>query len=299
MNSRRAQDVILRLLADGPFRAAALENGATAAPDVAAVLAKVDLAALDRFGRFLCRHYYRERIVHYFKYARALVFLTGRAPEAALKTPEFKELVPRLTLGNGSSARAVLELLERFLTHDAAPLRAAVPYWDDLVAYQGAFFRSDALPPPPGARSAIDESQLAAAAAGVRPEAVHRFPARAETAIILELTWDLPGVLPSLLRPFQELPRPARRPTRLLFARSPRGEVTALRCTDKLKHLLESLTGAEIPAQVAARMGLDAESFDKTLRQLEELGAVIAQESFSSSHVGSDFPLGVSTAEIS
>src|SRR5713226_3061863 len=130
MNSRQAQDVILRLLADGPFRATALGNSGALESQVAALLAKLDLAALDRFGRFLCRHYYRERIVHYFKYARALVFLTGRAPEAALKTPEFKELAPRLILGDGSSARAVLELLERFLTHDAAPLRAAVPYWD-------------------------------------------------------------------------------------------------------------------------------------------------------------------------
>lgn len=77
-------------------------------------------------------------------------------------------------------------------------------------------------------------------------------------------------------------------PTRLLFARSPHGEVTALRCTDALKNLLESLTGEANPAEVAARMGLDAASFDKTLRQLEQLGAVVAQESFSSSHVGSE-----------
>ncbi len=268
MNSRDAHDVILRLLADGPFRAAALAKTGAMDPEVAAVILKVDLAGLDRFGRFLCRHYYRERVVHYFKYSRALTPLTQRAPEAALKTAEFTALMPRLILGDRSSAAAVLELLQRFLTKDAEAICAAVPYWDDLLAYQGSFFLSDALPPTEH----------------------RRFPARAETATILELNYDLPAVLPSLLRPFRELPLPARKPTRLLFARSPHGEVTALRCTDALKNVLASLTGEEDPAHVAARMGLDAASFDKTLRQLEQLGAVVAQESFSSSHVGSDLP---------
>ncbi len=83
---------------------------------------------------------------------------------------------------------------------------------------------------------------------------------------------------------------PPRRPTRLLFARSPHGEVTALRCTDALKNLLDQLTGEEAPTAVAARMGIDPSTFEKTLGQLEDLGAVIAYESFSSSHVGSDLP---------
>ncbi len=267
MNSRDAQDVVLRLLADGPFRAAAIETPAALVPDVAGVVSKLDLAGLDRFGRFLCRHYYRERVVHYFKYSRSLASLTQRPPEAALKTPEFTALMPRLILGDRASAGAVLELLERFLSRDADSIRAAVPFWDDLVAYQGAFFLADAMPPPPEPR---------------------RFPARAPTTAILELGWDLPSVLQALLRPFHELPTPARRPTRLLFARSPHGEVTVLRCADALKNLLDSLTGDEKPEQVAARLGLDAASFEKTFRQLEQLGVVVAQESFSSSHVGSD-----------
>ncbi len=269
MNSRDAQDVILRLLADGPFRALAMTQNAPIEPEASSLLPKIDLAALDRFGRFLCRHYYRERIVHYFKYSRALAPLTNRAPEAALKTSEFTALMPRLILGDRSSAGAVLELLQRFLTRDAGTIRAAVSYWDDLLAYQGAFFLSDALPPPVERR---------------------RFPTRAGSTTFVDLSWDLPAVLPALLRPFQELPMPPRKPTRLLFARSPQGEVTALRCTDALKGLLERLTGEEDPAQVAARMGLDVGSFDKTLRQLEHLGAVVAQESFSSSHIGSDLP---------
>ncbi len=269
MNSRDAQDLILRLLADGPFRAAALAGSAQFAPDAAAVLARVDRAGLDRFGRFLCRHYYRERVVHYFKYSRALAPLTGRAPEAALKTAEFTALMPKLILGEPGSAGLVLELLERHLTTDADAIRAQVPYWDDLIRYQSMFFLSDAQSPEPAATP---------------------FPARAETARIVELGWDLPAVLPLLLRPFGELPQPPRRPTRLLFARSPQGEVTVLRCTDALRDLLESLTGQQDPGQVAAKIGLEADAFAKTLQRLENLGAVVAQESFSASHVGSELP---------
>lgn len=270
MNSRAAQDVILRLLADGPFRTAALAGAAAAQAEVREVLSRVDGQGLDRFGRFLCRHYYRERVVHYFKYSRALVPLTGRAPEAALKTPEFSALLPRLILGDRGSAELVLELLRRHLTADADAIRAAVPYWDDLLTYQGAFFLSDALPP--------------ASAAAEAP----RYPARAETATIVELRWDLPAILPALLRPFRELPMPPQQPTRLLFSRSAQGEVTVLRCTDALQNLLKNLTGQEDPAQVAARLGIDSASFEKTLHKLEQLGAVVAQESFSAAHVGSD-----------
>ncbi len=268
MNSRDTQDVILHLLADGPYRTAAMTGRNTDA-DATAVQARVDMAALDRFGRFLCRHYYRERVVHYFKYCRALAPLAGRAPEAALKTEEFKALMPGLILGERASAQRVLGLLQRFLTADADPIRAKIPYWDDLIAYQGAFFLSDAVP---------------------TAQPLGPFPARAESAQFVELSYDLPAVLPRLLRPFAELPMPPRKPARLLLARSEHGEVTAIRCGDTLKTLLDSLTGAESPAQVAARLGVDAGSFEKTLRQLESLGAVVAQESFSSSHVGSDLP---------
>ncbi len=278
MNSRDAQDVILRLLADGPFRAAAMTKSSPLGQEVAEVLSRVDLAGLDRFGRFLCRHYYRERVVHYFKYSRALTPLTRRPPEAALKTLEFTNSMPSLVLGDRASAESVLQIVREFLTGDAGPIRAAIPYWDDLLAYQGAFFLSDALP----------SKNLGAG--GVRPEGSARFPARAETTTILELSYDLPAVLPLLLRPFRELPMPPRQPTRLLFARSQHGEVTALRCSDALKNLLESLTGDVDPAQLATRMGVDPGSFERTLGQLEQLGAVVAQESFSSSHVGSDLP---------
>ncbi len=267
MTARDTQDVILRLLADGPFRAAALAGAAEAPAEARATLARTDAAALDRFGRFLARHYFRERVIHYFKYSRALAPLAGRAPEGALKSDEFRALVPGLVLGERASAERVAALLRKHLTADAEAIREKVPYWDDLVAYQEEFFLADALAP------------------GQAPAA---FPARARAAAILDLDWDLPAVLPLLLHPFRELPLPRRVPTRLLFARSPIGEVTALRCTDALKELLDRMTGETDPSEVAAQMGIDQASFEKTLQRLEQLGAVVAREAFSSSHVGSE-----------
>jgi len=269
MNSRNAQDVILRLLADGPFRTAAFRDAQAFGPETAEVISRIDHAGLDRFGRFLCRHYYRERVVHYFKYCRALAAVSGRAPEAALTTEEFTALMPRLVLGDHASARLVVDLLRRALTSDAEAIRRKIPYWDDLVVYQSVFFLTDALPAPRDATP---------------------YPARAEAANIVELNWDLPAILPALMRPFTELPGAPQKTTRLLFARSPVGEVTVLRCTEALKNLLEGLTGQEDPARVAARIGLDPGSLQKTLQKLEQLGIVIARESFSSSHVGSDLP---------
>lgn len=269
MNSRATQDLILRLLADGPFRTAALLDAASLGADVAAVLSRVDQAGLDRFGRFLCRHYYRERVVHYFKYCRALTSLTGRPPEGVLKTAEFTALMPRLVLGDYASAELVVDLLRRSMTEDSDGIRAKLPYWDDLVQYQSVFFLTDALP----------------ASHNATP-----FPARAQTATILELNHDLPAILPVLLRPFTQPPQAKRVPTRLLFARSPQGEVTVLRCAEALKNLLDGLSGQEDPAQLATRLGLDAGSLQKTLDKLEQLGVVVAQGSFSASHVGSDLP---------
>ncbi len=269
MNSRNAQDVVLRLLADGPFRAGAMQSPESLGVETAAVLKHIDLAGLDRFGRFLCRHYYRERVVHYFKYSRALAPLTQRPPEAALKTPEFNALMPHLVLGDRASAAVVLDILRRFLSENAEDIRAQIPYWDDLIQYQSAFFLSDALPPAPAST---------------------RFPARAESALMVELRYDLPAVLTQLLKPFEQIPTPPQKPTRLLLARSPHGEVTAIRCTDALKNLLDRLTGEVSPEQLASQMGVDVGAFEKTLRQLEQVGAVVARESFSSSHVGSETP---------
>src|SRR3989449_5690420 len=48
-----------------------------------------------------------ERLVHFFKYSRALARVTGRRPEAILRRPGFDALLPTAVLGSRETARAV------------------------------------------------------------------------------------------------------------------------------------------------------------------------------------------------
>ena len=270
MNSRDAQDVMLRLLADGPFRAQAWGGDAELPEATRAVVRQIDMAGLERFARFLCRHYYRERVVHYFKYARALAGRTGLQAESVLKSEAFRAMAPQLILGDAASAARVLELIETYLAGGGAEAaRKLAPYWDDLTRYQSTFFLTDAQ------------------AARPQPAA---YPALAPAARLLDLSWDLPAILPDLLRPFTAVPMPAAKPVRLLFARSGTGEVTVLRCPDALKNLLLGLDGRRDPAGLAASVGLDPASAQKAVQRLTELGAVIAREQFSSAHTATAVP---------
>src|SRR5207244_1039811 len=65
---RALQDEVIRALADAPFRAS---------PEWRR-LALADPDRVERYARFLARHFYHERIVHFFKYSRALARITGR-----------------------------------------------------------------------------------------------------------------------------------------------------------------------------------------------------------------------------
>src|SRR5467141_2422478 len=101
VNDRALQDEVIRALADAPYRTSAEWRGRQLA----------DAGQVERFARFLARHFYHERIVHFFKYSRALARVTGRAPEAILKSPAFDALLPTLVLGSRETAAAVARLV--------------------------------------------------------------------------------------------------------------------------------------------------------------------------------------------
>src|SRR5712692_1874288 len=82
VNDRALQDDVICALADAPYRASAEWRGRELA----------DGGRVERFARFLARHFYHERIVHFFKYSRALARVTARWPEAVLRQPGFDAL---------------------------------------------------------------------------------------------------------------------------------------------------------------------------------------------------------------
>jgi hypothetical protein len=247
-SDRALQDDVIRALADAPYRAShAWRRRELADPD-----------RVERYARFLARHFYYERIVHFFKYSRALARVTGRAPEAVLTSPAFDALLPTLVLGSRETATVVA----RLVTAHVAAGRVSVPYLADLLRYEEAMMVVEA-----GPRVWRDDQP----GAGSRER---ELPEKVEGTELLELTYDLPVVLPKLLQPWTELPQAPKRPTRVLVARSPHGRVAVAKSDENVAAVVDLADGTRTLEQLAAGAGLDVEALKETLQGLVDLGAV-------------------------
>lgn len=245
MSDRAVQDDVIRALADAPYRAS----------DAWRQRALADPGRVERFARFLARHFYYERIIHFFKYSRALARLTGRRPEAILKQPAFDALLPAVVLGSRETAEAVARLVVDYVrSGDGAP-----PYRDDLLHYEEAMLVVEAGPRVWGE---------------IGTEAKSTVPERVEGTALLELDYDLPVALPKLLRPWTTPPEAPRRPTRLLVARSRHGRVAVARADDAVASVVHLADGTKTLADLARAAGLRPAELEATLQGLTEIGAV-------------------------
>jgi len=255
VSDRALQDDVIRALADAPYRkSAAWRTRGLADPD-----------RVERFARFLARHFYHERVVHFFKYSRALARVTGRRPEAVLTRPGFEALVPSIVLGSRQTAKAVAQLV---VTHvgDAGDAGAAIRYLGELLRYEAAMMVVEA-----GPRIWREDPESGGEGAGSGEWSA---PETVEGTVLLELAYDLPVVLPELLRPWSEVPQAPARSTKLLVARSPRGRVAVARSTDAIAALLGLADGRKTLAELAHGAGLEVRELEQTLHGLVELGAV-------------------------
>jgi len=249
-SDRALQDDVIRALADAPYRASAeWRCRALADPD-----------RVERYARFLARHFYHERIVHFFKYSRALARVTGRRPEAILKRPGFDALLPTLVLGSRETARAVARLVVEFVSEAGAP----VPYLPDLLRYEEAMMVVEA-----GPRQWRDSD--GAGGAGSREQYP---PEKVEGTLLLQFAFDLPTVLPLLLQPWTEVPEAPQGPTTLLVARSPHGRVAVARSDGAVAAVVQLADGKRTLAELAAGAGLEVAQLEETLQGLVDLGAV-------------------------
>ncbi|HUO53030.1 MAG TPA: hypothetical protein VMT93_10950 [Gemmatimonadaceae bacterium] len=233
---RALQDSLIRLLADAPFRDALMHvdegvaYGGLAADQVEAIRAG-DLRRVDRFGKFLARQYYHERLWHFHKYSRALAHWTGRSPDGLLLTPAFANLLPTIILGSRTTARDLARLVQAYM----ADARHAPPYAADLVRYENAQLVAESGPRPPASAPPRARPQLATI---LNPDAsIQRF------------AFDLTAVFKPLLA-FEESgqhpdapPEAPAADLTLVFVRSPRGRVTVLRWTDTIESLTAYLDG--------------------------------------------------------
>jgi hypothetical protein len=255
---RALQDDVIRALADAPYRGS-LEwrRRGLADPD-----------RVERYARFLARHFYHERIVHFFKYSRTLARVTGRAPEATLKSPPFDALLPTLVLGSRETAAAVA----RLVTAHVASGRGSIPYLADLLRYEEAMMVVEA---GPRVWRDSDTAEGAGSPAGVPAGPGERYrPETVEGTVLLELAYDLPVVLPKLLQPWSEVPQAPERPTKLLVARSRHGRVAVARSDEGVAAVIGLADGKRTLQELAAGAGLEVDVLQQTLQNLVELGAV-------------------------
>jgi hypothetical protein len=251
VNDRAVQDLLIRALADAPYRdSAEWQRHALAEPE-----------RVERFARFLARHFYHERIVHFFKYSRALGRVTGRRPEAVLTHPGFDALLAGVVLGSRATAQAVADLVAAYV-RDGEP-SATVPYLNDLLRYETVMMIVEAGPRVWQETGTRDGGR----GTGAPPEIV-------EGTVLLDLAYDLPGVLPQLLKPWTAVPQAVERPTRLLVARSPHGRVAVARSDDTVAAVVQLADGKRTLEQVARGAGLEVSQLEETLQGLVDLGAV-------------------------
>jgi len=164
-------------------------------------------------------------------------------------------------LGSRATAQAVADLVAAYVRDREAPV--LVPYRDDLLRYEAAMMVVEA-----GPRVWTDTGKgEEGTRKGASPEIV-------EGTVLLELTYDLPAVLPQLLKPWTAVPQAAARPTRLLVARSPYGRVAVARSDDTVVAVVQLADGKRTLEQLAAGAGLEVAQVEETLQGLVDLGAV-------------------------
>ncbi len=253
MSDRALQDQVIRALADAPYRASPEWQRRRLA----------DPERVERFGRFLARHFYYERIVHFFKYSRALARLTGRRPEAILKRPGFEAVLPTAVLGSRQTAQAVARLVVEYVSDGDT---GVIPYLNDLLRYEEAMMVVEA-----GPRVWREDPESEDKGVG---RGAWDFPEKVEGTVLLELAYDLPAVLPKLLQPWTEVPEAPRRPTKLLVSRSRRGRVAVARGNEAVAAVVQLADGKRTLEELAESAGLNAGELEETLQGLVDLGAV-------------------------
>jgi hypothetical protein len=247
-SDRALQDDVIRALADAPYRTSAAwrERGLA------------DPERMERYARFLARHFYYERIVHFFKYSRALARVTGRWPEAVLQRAAFEALLPGAVLGGRDTARAVARLVVESMPQEDA----RIPYLADLLRYEQAMLTVEAGPRVWRDAGPGDGGPDSGA------------PAIVTGTVVLALAYDLPVVLPQLLRPWVDVPQAPAQATKLLVARSRHGRVAVARTDDAVTAVLDLADGKRSVAELARGAGLDPAQLATTLHGLVELGAL-------------------------
>ena len=206
--------------------------------------------------------FYNARLARCFKHSPAIARRQGQDPAAITDSTEVRAALHGALPGSVESAERVAAAIEGWFL--AAHQRVPGPgYWPDLIRYEGALFRTDSIQ--------TGERQTSPNTPGGRP--IHR----AASARIIALDHDMPSLVMRLDRLVESDPIPwavPAKPTRLLIAMSPKGDIRVVRASDALEGFLKTVDGQRDFDLVVASSGIDRESAAAALKSLIDIGAV-------------------------
>ena len=239
-SDRDLQDEVIRYLADARAR----NKNSAELP-----LSPEQARRAEKFGRFLARRYYRDRLARSFRYSRLFAAVTGRSAEEVVDGESFQDFLKECVMGSLEAAQRVGQMAVMYLSDVQQP----GAWWGELLAYELAFFLQ---------------------AATAEPEPVADFPRRARSAVSCAFRWNLPEIL-TRLKSAQSIGGDLKRDVLLLFSRTASGKIYVVEMEETSELVWRHADGSRRVDQIASAASLPLQIVQDTLQALSQIGAVV------------------------
>ena len=237
---RDLQDDVIRYLADAGVRNKT-SSGLPLSPEQA--------KRAEKFGRFLARRYYRDRLARSFRYSRLFASTIGRTAEQVVDGESFQDFLNECVMGSFAAAQRVGQMAVSHLSAVQEP----VAWWGDLLAYERAFF-------------------LQAATAEAEP--LTDVPRRAGSAESCAFGWNVPEIL-ARLKSDQNVSSDLKKNVVLLFSRTSAGKIYVVEIEEQAEKVWQQTDGLRNVGQIASALSLPLKTVQDTLQELNQIGAVV------------------------
>ena len=239
-SDRDLQDEVIRYLADARARN---ENSAEIP------LSPEQARRAEKFGRFLARRYYRDRLARSFRYSRLFASAIGRSAEQVVDRESFQDFLTECVMGSLEASQRVGQMAVTYLCNVQQP----GAWWEELLAYEQAFFLQ---------------------AATAEPEPRTDSPRRGCSAVCRAFCWNLPEIL-GRLKSKQNIGDDLKKDVLLLFSRTAGGKIYVVEIEESSELVWRHTDGFRSVHQIAAIVSLPVKSVQDTLQALSQIGALV------------------------
>jgi hypothetical protein len=239
-SDRDLQDEVIRYLADARAR----KKSSAQLP-----LSPEQAQKAEKFGRFLARRYYRDRLARSFRYSRLFASAIGRTAEQVVDGESFQDFLKECVMGSLEAAQQVGQMAVMHLSDVQEP----GAWWGELLAYEQAFFLQ---------------------AATAEGEPVTDISRRARSAVCCAFRWNLPEIL-TRLKSAQNIGDDLKKDVLLLFSRTAGGKIYVVEMEGGSELIWRHTDGARSVDQIASAVSLPVKTVQDTLQALSQIGAVV------------------------